>query len=138
MRMKTRAHVARWILGLLVASAIMSPHLWPLSPGDPADGPPARYPLGARPPTVEAAENPPPGSAKRLPRMYDGAPPQIPHSLAGLQGLCLGCHLEGAQGATLVPHPDRPNCLQCHVPQDPSVKPFVRNTFGDPGLGRRR
>ena len=122
MRIKTRAHVSRWILGLLVASAITSPHLWPLSPGP-------------WPPTVDGAENPPPGSSKRLPRMYDGAPPQIPHSLAGLQGLCLGCHLEVA---TLVPHPDRPNCLQCHVPHDPSVKPFVRNTFGDPGLGRRR
>jgi nitrate reductase cytochrome c-type subunit len=125
MRMKTRAHVARWILGLLVASAITSPHLWPLTPGP-------------WPPRVEGAENPPPGSSKRLPRMYDGAPPQIPHSIAGLQGLCLGCHLEGVQGATLVPHPDRPNCLQCHVPQDPSAKPFVRNTFGDPGPGRRR
>ncbi|MBI4839525.1 MAG: nitrate reductase cytochrome c-type subunit [candidate division NC10 bacterium] len=70
--------------------------------------------------------------------MYDGAPPQIPHHIAGLQGLCLGCHLEGAQGATIVPHPDRPNCLQCHVPQDPSVKPMVRNTFRDPGPGRRK
>jgi len=125
MRMKTRAHAARWILKLLVAGAITSSHLWSLS-------------LDPWPPTVEGAENPPPGSAKRLPRMYDGAPPQIPHSLAGLQGLCLGCHLEGVQGATIVPHPDRPNCLQCHVPQDPSAKPFVRNTFGDPSPGRRR
>lgn len=76
-----------------------------------------------------AAEAPPPGEAKRLPRMYDGAPPQIPHSIAGLEGMCLGCHLEGAQGAPIVPHPDRPNCRQCHVTQDPSAKPLVKNTF---------
>ena len=80
-------------------------------------------------PLADAAEAPAPGSAKRLPRMYDGAPPQIPHSVAGLEGLCLGCHLEGAQGAPIVPHPDRPNCRQCHISQDPSVKPLVKNSF---------
>ena len=80
-------------------------------------------------PAASGAEAPPPGSAKRLPRMYDGAPPQIPHSVAGLEGLCLGCHLEGAQGAPIVPHPDRPNCRQCHVTQDPTAKPLVKNTF---------
>jgi nitrate reductase cytochrome c-type subunit len=112
------AHVMRWGIVFFVAVGLLGPSPWP--------------------PAVEAAENPPPGSGKRLPRMYDGAPPQVPHSIVGLQGLCLGCHLEGAQGATLVPHPDRPNCLQCHVPQDPSVKPLVRNTFGDPGSGQRK
>jgi nitrate reductase cytochrome c-type subunit len=81
-------------------------------------------------PAANAAEAPAPGSGKRLPRMYDGAPPQIPHNIAGLEGACLGCHLEGAQGATIVPHPDRPTCQQCHVTQDPSVKPLVKNTFG--------
>jgi len=124
MREDSRGRVARWGIGLLVASALLSPAPWPLAPNP-------------QPPIVEAAENPPPGSSKRLPRMYDGAPPQIPHTIAGLQGLCLGCHLEGAQGATIVPHPDRPNCLQCHVPQDPSLKPIVRNTFGDSGRRRK-
>lgn len=80
-------------------------------------------------PAAGGAEAQPPGSAKRLPRMYDGAPPQIPHSAMGLEGLCLGCHLEGVQGAPIVPHPDRPNCGQCHVSQDPSVKPLVKNSF---------
>ena len=125
MRDHTEARVlTRW-LGLLTAGLLLSLHPWPPVPNP-------------QPPSVEAAENPPPGSSKRLPRMYDGAPPQIPHSIAGLQGLCLGCHLEGVQGATIVPHPDRPNCLQCHVPQDPSVMPLVRNSFGDPGPGRRK
>ncbi len=124
MREHSRGQVARWGFGLLVASALLGPGPWPPAPNP-------------QPPIVEAAENPAPGSSKRLPRMYDGAPPQIPHTIAGLQGLCLGCHLEGAQGATIVPHPDRPNCLQCHVPQDPSAKPIVRNTFGDSG-GRRK
>ena len=85
-----------------------------------------------------AAEGPAPGSGKRLPRMYDGAPPQIPHSIAGLEGASLGCHLEGIQGATLTPHPDRPSCPQCHVPQDPAVQPLVKNTFGAPKAARRR
>ena len=125
MREKPGARIAQWGIGFLVAGAFLSLDPWPLAPD-------------LRPPAVEAAENPPPGSSKQLPRMYDGAPPQVPHSIVGLQGLCLGCHLEGAQGATLVPHPDRPNCLQCHVPQDPSVKPLVRNTFGDPGSGQRK
>jgi nitrate reductase cytochrome c-type subunit len=89
-------------------------------------------------PLANAAEAPAPGSGKRLPRMYDGAPPQIPHSISGLEGACLGCHLEGLQGATIVPHPDRPSCQQCHVAQDPSVKPLVRNTFGSPRGGPRR
>ena len=80
-------------------------------------------------PFLDAAEAPAPGSAKRLPRMFDGAPPQIPHDVKGLEGLCLGCHLEGAQGAPIVPHPDRPACRQCHVTQDPLVKPLVKNTF---------
>lgn len=125
MREKPGPRIAQWGIGFLVAGAFLSLDPWPPVPSP-------------QPPSAEAAENPPPGSSKRLPRMYDGAPPQIPHSIAGLQGLCLGCHLEGAQGATIVPHPDRPNCLQCHVPQDPSVKPMVRNTFRDPGPGRRK
>ncbi|MEK6716849.1 MAG: hypothetical protein AABZ16_05110 [candidate division NC10 bacterium] len=118
MRQNIRTRTSRWWIGLAAAAALLGPVAW-------------LQPAGA-------AENPPPGSSKRLPRMYDGAPPQIPHSIAGLQGLCLGCHLEGAQGAAIVPHPDRPNCLQCHVSQDPSVKPLVRNSFGDPGPGRRK
>ena len=77
---------------------------------------------------ASAADGPEPGKAKRLPRMYAGAPPQIPHSVAGLEGACLGCHLEGAQGAVPVPHPDRPNCQQCHVSQY-RVKPLVENGF---------
>ena len=89
-------------------------------------------------PLASAAEGPAPGSGKRLPRMYDGAPPQIPHSIVGLEGACLGCHLEGVQGATIVPHPDRPSCRQCHVPQDPSVQPLVKNTFGTSKAAGRR
>ncbi len=122
---KRGMRILRWWVGSLAAVVLASLIPWSLVPD-------------LRSFVVEAAENPPPGSGKRLPRMYDGAPPQIPHSIAGLQGLCLGCHLEGAQGATLVPHPDRPNCLQCHVPQDPSVKPIVGNTFGDAKSGRRK
>ena len=89
-------------------------------------------------PMAFPAEGPAPGSGKRLPRMYDGAPPQIPHSIVGLEGACLGCHLEGVQGATIVPHPDRPSCRQCHVPQDPSVQPLVKNTFGTSKAAGRR
>lgn len=33
------------------------------------------------------------------------------------------------EGATIVPHPDRPNCLRPHVVRDPPVKLLARNTF---------
>ena len=97
----------------------------------------ASFVLVSGPPAF-SAEGPAPRGGKRLPRMYDGAPPQIPHSIVGLEGVCLGCHVEGVQGATITPHPDRPSCQQCHVPQDPSVQPLVKNTFGAPKAARRR
>ena len=44
-------------------------------------------------------------------------PPTIPHSLEGRQGKCLLCHKDAA-GVKIkrTPHPERANCIQCHVP----------------------
>jgi cytochrome c-type protein NapB len=49
-------------------------------------------------------------------RAYAGAPPTIPHPLAGRRN-CLGCHGDLGGSPIRTPHPDRVNCAQCHVPQ---------------------
>lgn len=66
------------------------------------------------------------GKAQGLPRMYDGYPPLIPHDVQAMTGgQCLACHGTGMGGAPLAPHPSRSHfCLQCHVPQDRTAKPF--------------
>jgi nitrate reductase cytochrome c-type subunit len=62
----------------------------------------------------------------RLPRAYQGAPPLIPHDVEARKGACLTCHESGLAEAPIVPHPTRSfSCLQCHVGQDHSAKPFV-------------
>ena len=62
----------------------------------------------------------------RLPRAYPGAPPLIPHDVEARKGMCLTCHETGVAGAPIVPHPTRdPVCLQCHVGQERTAKPFV-------------
>jgi cytochrome c-type protein NapB len=48
-----------------------------------------------------------------------GSPPVIPHSLQ-LRGDCLACHSgPGAVRELRTPHPERINCRQCHVTQEP-------------------
>lgn len=85
-----------------------------------------------------------PGETTPLDRVYEGAPPLIPHNVEGLSvdrstNDCLDCHLEGDEVddghvATAVPRSHfineftnealegmvvgmRYNCIQCHVPQ---------------------
>ena len=105
---------------------------------------------------VPTTNAPAPGSAERLPRAYENAPPQIPHSVEGLlpitlsNNACLSCHLPGVAenvGATPIPpthiqmdlfsasenkkvpvDPARYYCTQCHVPQA-DVQPPVSNEF---------
>jgi cytochrome c-type protein NapB len=58
-------------------------------------------------------------------RLYDGAPPTIPHAIGSLgRERCLACHADGAalssdglRPAPVTPHPNQINCIQCHVPQ---------------------
>jgi nitrate reductase cytochrome c-type subunit len=74
---------------------------------------------------VVGAQVPPAGPSKRLPRPYEGAPPLVPHDVEARNGLCQECHATGAAGAPLTPHPTRTHfCIQCHVGQDPAVRPF--------------
>jgi nitrate reductase cytochrome c-type subunit len=62
----------------------------------------------------------------RLPRAYQGAPPVIPHDTEVRKGACLTCHETGLADAPIVPHPTRSySCLQCHIGQDQTAKPFV-------------
>jgi nitrate reductase cytochrome c-type subunit len=63
-----------------------------------------------------------------LPRAFEGAPPLIPHEIED-ETTCLECHRLGDNDAPITSHPERVNCVQCHIAQDLSVKPFVENTF---------
>lgn len=72
----------------------------------------------------------PAGRSQRLPRAYPGAPPLVPHDVEARKGICAECHATGEQGAPITPHPTRTHfCVQCHVGQDRTVKPFVRSTW---------
>ncbi|MCA9419566.1 MAG: nitrate reductase cytochrome c-type subunit [Nitrospira sp.] len=76
---------------------------------------------------ILAQEGPQSDSSKKLPRAYVGAPPLIPHDVEARKGICLACHGTGEGGAPLAPHPTRSHfCLQCHVGQDLTVEPFVK------------
>lgn len=58
-------------------------------------------------------------------RAWPQAPPTIPHSTR-MRSDCLSCH--GPQGlfGLRTPHPDRPSCTQCHVPDaDLDLLPFL-------------
>jgi len=68
------------------------------------------------------------GETALMPRAFEGAPPLIPHEIEDETG-CLECHRLGDNDAPITSHPERVNCVQCHVTQDLSVKPFVENTF---------
>ncbi len=54
-------------------------------------------------------------------RMYDGAPPRIPHTVNTYQEDCLSCHGNSANlGGQTVPtmsHPEMIMCRQCHLEQ---------------------
>jgi len=59
--------------------------------------------------------------ASRGHRAYPGAPPLLPHPRNGREH-CLGCHGERGGSPLHTPHPDRVNCLQCHVEPVPGVQ----------------
>ncbi|MEK7729907.1 MAG: nitrate reductase cytochrome c-type subunit [candidate division KSB1 bacterium] len=63
-------------------------------------------------------------------RMYEGAPPVMPHAVRNRD--CLDCHAAGmiteGKKAPITPHPQFANCQQCHVPQQ-NVAPFRENEF---------
>ncbi len=67
-------------------------------------------------------------------RLFDGAPPTIPHDVAELgRHDCLSCHAEGdaiadGEAATVTPHPELERCGQCHVTTE-AVNAFADNTF---------
>ena len=67
-------------------------------------------------------------------RLYDGAPPVIPHDVDEIgRRDCLSCHEEGkatlnGKFAAITPHPSWTNCKQCHVPQQ-DVSLFQKNSF---------
>jgi len=51
------------------------------------------------------------------PRAYDGAPPVLPHAFL-MHENCLACHSgPAAREEIRTSHPERENCVQCHVTQ---------------------
>ena len=63
-------------------------------------------------------------------RAYPGAPPRIPHGLTTDEyrsGECRTCHARGGYSlrfgayVPVTPHPEMPDCLSCHVPDDVMV-----------------
>ncbi len=67
-------------------------------------------------------------SKETLRRAFEGAPPLIPHDVEA-EETCLDCHRLGENDAVITSHPERSNCVQCHIPEVTGVKPFVENTF---------
>lgn len=63
---------------------------------------------------------------RRERRVYEGAPPWIPHPVSDLEDRtqdCAPCHTFGGYNPGIrtysprTPHPEYTNCLQCHVPR---------------------
>lgn len=65
-------------------------------------------------------------------RAYAGAPPTVPHGLDNRPN-CLGCHDALGGSPITSPHPDRVNCMQCHVPQREGLPPWRPNSFEGDG-----
>ena len=79
------------------------------------------------------AQSPQGREAKRVTATCDEAPPLVPHDVEARKGLCQSCHGTGEGGAPITPHPNRtPFCIQCHIGQDLSVKPFVERSTKSP------
>ncbi len=70
----------------------------------------------------------PPAKTTLLPRAFEGAPPFIPHEVE-VDMECLECHRQGDNDAVITSHPERVNCIQCHIRQNMDVMPFIENTF---------
>jgi nitrate reductase cytochrome c-type subunit len=72
----------------------------------------------------------------KLARAYKGAPPVSPHRFF-MRENCLACHGRDARPDVVhTSHPDRINCLQCHIEQSGGVALFRRNTNIPDPLGR--
>ncbi|MCC6234954.1 MAG: hypothetical protein IT580_20085 [Verrucomicrobiales bacterium] len=73
-------------------------------------------------------------------RAWPGAPPTIPHSLQ-LRENCSSCHGVNGLPGLRTSHPERPLCLQCHVPESagsalPWAQPVRSNPAADFSLLR--
>lgn len=64
---------------------------------------------------------------KTLPRPQPAAPPLMPHRLF-MRENCLVCHQDPARKEIIqTTHPERLNCLQCHVEQNAALNLFRQN-----------
>jgi cytochrome c-type protein NapB len=65
-------------------------------------------------------------------RLYDGAPPTIPHKVF-MRENCVACHTgPGAREEIRTRHPERARCRQCHVPVE------TREVFAGQAAGETR
>lgn len=62
---------------------------------------------------------------------YEGAPPPMPHGLQ-MRENCSTCHVgPGAVKEIRTPHPERINCMQCHVAQSRPTSDYFRRASGE-------
>ncbi len=71
-------------------------------------------------PSLAAGEDPPRTLARfQELRAFRGAPPVYTHPVEedvdSVPDACLSCHKKGTSGAPVTPHPELPECRQCHV-----------------------
>ena len=75
-----------------------------------------------------------PQDLRRGSRLFDGAPPTLPHGKL-MRENCRACHSgPAAREEIRTDHPERVRCEQCHVEQtvDPSrIEPFPADLFAD-------
>ena len=76
-------------------------------------------------------------------RAWAGAPPVYTHSVEAdvdsVPDACLSCHKKGTDGAPVTPHPELPECRQCHVRRavETLFKPTDWTAVAPPQRGRR-
>lgn len=72
-------------------------------------------------------------------RLYDGAPPTIPHKLGSqiANASCNNCHAVGEIHAPNVLHEKQMNCKQCHVPAL-TKEVFKENNYRAYWMGEKR
>jgi cytochrome c-type protein NapB len=117
---------ARFWIGALVLGPLLALAAPPAKKADPKD------------------EDPPRTMARFYDlRVYRGSPPVYTHGVEedvdSTPEACLSCHKKGTSGAPVTPHPEFPECRQCHVRRVTSAtfKPTEWTSIAPPASSKR-